>query len=219
MPRQLASKLLKTEALLRSAEVAAHIPETSEYSATNLRFMLDRYQMVFIKPVRGGGGSGVIRVLRTAEGYAFNRMERTHRFKDFEKMITKLEAVKLKRPYLIQQGIRLATIGSRPVDYRLKMVKNGDLWELRALVGRVAKPGLVVTNLCKGGMMLQGRDALKRSLGAKAVSPKRKEMRALTALCISILEEQFPGIGELGFDYGIDRDKRIWLLEVNTRPQ
>ena len=47
---------------------------------------------------------------------------------------------------------------------------------------------------------------------------KRNEMRHLTRQCIAILEARFPGIGELGFDYGLDHEGKIWILEVNTRP-
>lgn len=32
------------------------------------------------------------------------------------------------------------------------------------------------------------------------------------------LEERYGRLGELGIDYGIDRDGNIWLLEVNSRP-
>jgi hypothetical protein len=33
------------------------------------------------------------------------------------------------------------------------------------------------------------------------------------------MESQFPGVGQLGFDYGLDYSGKIWILEVNTRPQ
>lgn len=62
-----------------------------------------------------------------------------------------LDRFKVKRKYLIQQGISLARISGRPIDYRVKVVKNGEHWEFRSMVGRVARPGLFVTNLCKGG--------------------------------------------------------------------
>lgn len=219
MARQLASKLLKTEALLQNGQVAAHIPQTVKYSPEELRRMLDRYRFVFIKPVKGGGGHGVIKVGRHAAGYYCTRLSQTYRCARFEELVRVLSSIKLKRSYLIQQGIELATIGGRPIDYRVKTVKNGGQWEFRAIVGRLARPGLVVTNLCKGGTLLPGRAGLKRSLRGISTSAKLKEMRGLTRLCISVLENHFPGLGELGFDYGIDRSGRIWILEVNTRPQ
>ena len=41
----------------------------------------------------------------------------------------------------------------------------------------------------------------------------------LTKLSTQMLENRFPGIGQLGFDYGIDQNGKIWIFEVNTRPQ
>ncbi|MDP4098443.1 YheC/YheD family protein [Paenibacillus sp. P96] len=219
MARQLASKWLKTEALLRNGYIAAHIPQTAKYSPEHLKWMLERYKFVFIKPVKGGGGHGVIKVARYASGYYCTRLSQTYYCAHFEELKKVLSAIKLRRPYLIQQGIELATIQGRPIDYRIKTVKNGEQWEFRSMVGRLARPGLVITNLCKGGTLLPGREGLRRSLKGISVSAKRREMRELTRLCISVLEGQFPGVGELGFDYGLDRRGRIWILEVNTRPQ
>lgn len=44
-------------------------------------------------------------------------------------------------------------------------------------------------------------------------------MRQLTVLSTGVLEARYPGIGQLGFDYGIDKQGKIWIFEVNTRPQ
>jgi len=44
-------------------------------------------------------------------------------------------------------------------------------------------------------------------------------MRELTKRCTALLERRYPGIGALGYDYGIDGNGQIWILEVNTRPQ
>ncbi|MNC81724.1 Endospore coat-associated protein YheD [compost metagenome] len=67
--------------------------------------------------------------------------------------------------------------------------------------------------------MLSGKRALALSLPHIANRYKRQEMRSLTLTCTQIMESQFPGIGQLGFDYGLDHSGRIWILEVNTRPQ
>lgn len=75
--RELASKLLKTAALLSDSRVAGYIPRTREYSAAGLSAMLGRYGNVVIKPVVGGGGYGVIKVFRDHRGMA-SRICRAH---------------------------------------------------------------------------------------------------------------------------------------------
>ncbi|ASA23967.1 YheC/YheD family protein [Paenibacillus donghaensis] len=217
--RQLASKWLKTQALLTDARVAGYIPRTREYSAAGLLGMLGRYGNVVIKPVVGGGGYGVIKVFRDSRGYGFTNMDRTRVCRDFGSMQRALERVKVRRRYLMQQGISLARIEGRPIDYRVKVVKNGEHWEFRSMVGRLARPGLFVTNLCKGGTMLTCGQGLRRSLPRIRTAAKRAEMRRLTRICIELMERHFPGIGELGFDYAVDVNGKIWILEVNTRPQ
>lgn len=217
--RQLASKWLKTQVLLTDARVAGYIPRTREYSAAGLLGMLGRYGNVVIKPVVGGGGYGVIKVFRDSRGYGFTNMDRTRIYRDFGSMQRALERVKVRRRYLMQQGISLARIEGRPIDYRVKVVKNGEHWEFRSMVGRLARPGLFVTNLCKGGTMMTCGQGLRRSLPRIRTAAKRAEMRRLTRVCIELMERHFPGIGELGFDYAVDVNGRIWILEVNTRPQ
>ncbi|KGE20786.1 YheC/YheD family protein [Paenibacillus wynnii] len=217
--RQLASKWLKTEALLSDSRVAGYIPRTRGYSDAALLTMLGQYGNVVIKPVVGGGGYGVIKVFRTRGQYGFTYMDTTRVYRDFTSMKHALNIVRVKRKYLIQQGISLARIAGRPIDYRVKVVKVGEVWEFRSMVGRLARPGLFVTNLCKGGTMLSCREGLRKSLPKVNTSAKKAEMRRLTLVCIHLMERHFPGVGELGFDYAVDYRGKIWILEVNTRPQ
>lgn len=217
--RQLADKWLKTGALLSNPSVASHIPETRIFGAKPLRRMLRQYGMVVIKPIRGGGGYGVIKVSYSRKGYSFTYMSTRRSFTSYGDMFHALNRIRVGRKYMIQQGIQLPRIQGRPIDYRVKVAKQGNVWVYRAMVGRLAKPGLFITNLCKGGTQLSAREGLRRSLRRGAGLHKRREMRRLTNTCIGILERAFPGIGELGFDYGIDVNGRVWIFEVNTRPQ
>lgn len=217
--RQLASKWLKTKALLSDPSIARYIPLTRKLTDTNLRMMLHRFGMVVVKPVVGGGGYGVIRISSGAGGYKLTHHSKTLSFMSFENMMMTFRKIKAPRSYLIQQGIRLATINGRPIDYRVKVVKSGGDWVYRSMVGRLARRGLFITNLCKGGTLLSCREGLRRSLPNQSAKAKRQEMRQITKVCTTIMERHFPGISELGFDYGVNVKGRIWIFEVNTRPQ
>jgi len=217
--RQLANKWVKTAVLLSNAKIAAHIPQTKRYNAANLHSMLSAYGMVVIKPVVGGGGYGVIKVTKEGETYSYTAMSKHRSFRSFDRLFRSLSGVKKKRRYIIQRGIHLAKIDGRPIDYRVKVVKVREYWEIRAMVGRLARRGLFVTNLCKGGAKLSASQGIRRSLSGGKVAAKKSEMRKLTVLSTTILERKFPGIGQLGFDYGIDTSGKIWIFEVNTRPQ
>ncbi|MCM3785923.1 YheC/YheD family protein [Neobacillus mesonae] len=219
MNRSIGSKWLKTQVLKEHAHVANHIPETRMFTKEHLNNMLQKYGMVFVKPVHGGGGAGVIRVKRDGAAYSYTKMSHTSTFSSFNRMYSSLLKAKKNRKYIIQRGIVLARIEGRPIDYRVKFVKEGAGWKITALLGRLARPGLVITNLCKGGTLIKGRQAIKQSLPHINAKKKQQEMRNLTRTCTVILEKRFPGIGQLGFDYGLDQTGKVWILEVNTRPQ
>ncbi|UVI31744.1 YheC/YheD family protein [Paenibacillus spongiae] len=217
--RQLASKWAKTEALLSHPRIAPHIPPTRLFSSQNLRSMMAAHGMVVIKPVKGAGGHGVIKVMEDQGGYSYTYYSQIKRFASFEGLFASLDKMRKGRRYLIQKGIRLATIDGRPIDYRVKYVKENGVWTIRAIVGRLARPGLFVTNLCRGGTQLLGSDGIRRSVSASAVAGKKRQMRELTRISTQVLESRFPGIGQLGFDFGIDKSGKLWIFEVNTRPQ
>ncbi|WP_256759806.1 YheC/YheD family protein [Cohnella sp. WQ 127256] len=217
--RQLASKWLKTNALLTNPYIARHIPSSRLFTPTNLRVMISRFGMVVVKPVCGAGGIGVIKVEKIGRAYKLTHKSNTRTFSSFDGLIRALNATRRKRAYLIQRGIHLARIGGRPIDYRVKYVKGNGMWTYRSMVGRLAKPGLFVTNLCRGGTQMTAAQGIRRSLSSKLVSAKKREMRQLTNAATTLLESRYPGVGHLGYDYGIDRNGHVWILEVNTRPQ
>ncbi len=217
--RQLANKWTKTNALRSNSYIAGHIPPSRLLNAANLRNMTARYGMVVIKPLRGGGGVGVIKIEKLGSSYRLTHKSSKRTFASFNGLMKALNATRLRREYLIQKGIRLATIDGRPIDYRVKYVKENGTWTYRAMVGRLARRGLFVTNLCRGGTQMTAAQGIRRSLSAGLVKKKKREMRHLTKTSTALLESRFPGIGQLGYDYGIDRKGHIWMLEVNTRPQ
>ncbi|MFD2613718.1 YheC/YheD family protein [Paenibacillus gansuensis] len=217
--RQLASKWAKTIVLLSDRRVAGHIPESRLYTTQNLLVMLNKYGSVVMKPIVGAGGHGVIKVNRGANGYNLYHYSRVHAGLSYKGLTRLIGKIRKRRRYMIQRTIHMATISGRPIDYRVKVQKIGHNWHFRALVGRLAKPGLFVTNLCRGGTQLTAAQGIARSLSPKLVRHKKNEMKELTRSCSKILESKFPGISLLGYDYGIDRSGHIWIFEVNTRPQ
>ncbi len=217
--RQLANKWVKTNALRSNSYIARHIPPSRLLNAANLHRMIAVHGMVVIKPVRGGGGIGVMKIEKLGSSYRLTNKSNKRTFSSFERLMKAVNSARLKRTYLIQKGIRLATIGGRPIDYRVKYVKENGIWTYRSMVGRLARRGLFVTNLCRGGTQMTAAQGIRRSLSAKLVGKKKREMRNLTKASTALLESRYPGIGQLGYDYAIDRKGHIWMLEVNTRPQ
>lgn len=216
--QRVANKTLKQNILLSHPEIAPHIPPTVSFSSSNLHQMLEEHRMVYVKPIVGTGGSGVIKVKKTSNGYSYHTGSNIQKFNSFDSMFYSLKRKMKKRAYMIQKGIDLLKLGGCAVDYRVKYVYENGRWRYRAIVGRKAKPGLAVTNLSRGGKLIKGNQAIAGTLGSGAVAGTKAQMRRLTESATSALTQAFPGLTHLGYDYGIDKSGKIWLFEVNTNP-
>jgi glutathione synthase/RimK-type ligase-like ATP-grasp enzyme len=216
--RQIADKWVKTRALIRDERVSKYIPETHIFSPQHLKEMLLRYNMIVLKPVVGTGGHGLMRMAKMGEGYSCHYKDRVQHFPEFEVLASFAKRQVRNRKYIIQQGIHLAKIENRPLDYRVKIVKRDEKWVITAMVGRLARKGFFVTNLCKGGTQFTFDQAIRQSLPGVNSRVKKEELRKLTRLCTRMMEGKFPGINQLGFDYGLDLEGNIWMFEVNTKP-
>lgn len=216
--RLVANKWSKFAVLSRHAGVAKHIPAMRRFSASNLQEMLRLYVFVVAKPIIGTGGSRVVKIQKNGNGYLLHYSETRRSFRTLNELISTLNQIRRNRPFMLQQGIHLATIDGRPVDYRVKLSKAGRIWNIRAVVGRLARPGLFVTNICRGGTLLKGAHALRRTFPASHVKSKIATMCGVARTSTMLLESRYPGIGMLGYDFGIDKKGNVWILEVNTKP-
>lgn len=214
----IASKWLKTQVLLQDERMTPHIPETRKYTQENLRTLLSGSGLVVLKPNVGTGGSGLILIERQNESYVMKHKSEQRRFTSFPALIRALIKRMGRRQYLVQQGIRLAQIDGRPLDYRVKIAKQGKRWVTRSVVGRLARAGLFVTNLRSGGTLLTSSEAIRRSLPKLNVAAKKQEMKKLAYLCKDIFIQHYPQVEQLGFDFGLDKKGNIWIFELNTRP-
>ncbi len=211
------SKLRKTRAIAKSVELRRAIPETKKMVRGTLREMLDRYRMVYVKPVNGLKGIGVYRIERLFGRYRCQTGIHIQRFDSFERMYSKLAKDTKGIPYVVQKGIRLLTYRGRPFDIRVMVQRKPQGgWEATGFAARVAHPGKIVTNGSQGGMIYPVPQVLRRyTSNPKRVIDKLGHMGVAAIRC---MRAAYPGIQELGADIALDRRLRPWILEVNTRP-
>lgn len=217
--QQIASKGLKTKILQQDSLLRNYIPHTAWYQEETLRAMLDQYHYLFIKPDKGGGGVGIIRVKKlTGEQYECKTLYR-RKVVSSRELPTLIKAwTRSDKRYLIQQGIKLATLKGRPFDLRLMLQRQHTDWELTGVAAKIAAPGKIVTNFCKGGQPYAAKDAVRKVYGQWLAKEKTAELKNLAYQVAEVLNKRFSGLRELGIDAGIDNDGKIWIFEVNTRP-
>jgi hypothetical protein len=220
--QRIRSKKAKTDVLLASEELAAYIPETLEFSRAKVKQLLDKYRMIYVKPVNGTFGSGVIRVeLRESpdEPYFFQSGERRYAFATFDEMFEKLLAVKKPKSYLAQQGIHLLKYRNRRFDLRIMVQQNPQgRWESTGMIGRLAHPRKIVTNYHSGGTPMPVDKLLAPPANAEDIRSQQTKLRSLGVKVASALQKKYPRIKEIGIDVAIDDNWDIWILEVNTLP-
>ncbi|MFC0215261.1 YheC/YheD family protein [Paenibacillus chartarius] len=221
--RYVHSKWTKTRALLNDAAVKGYVPATKPLTAASLREMLPLHRMVYVKPNIGAFGNGVIRVEwrpYTEKPYQYQSGLTLHRFDSMEELSRSLLAhTAAKRPYLIQQGIHLLTYRKHRFDIRVMVQKTeSGSWQTTGIIGRVADPRKVVTNVHNGGTLKPVETLMAHYLSGSKLKQFIQELRTLGVGAGRALEKQFRGMKEIGVDVAVDENCRPWILEVNTAP-
>ncbi|NUU63879.1 YheC/YheD family endospore coat-associated protein [Paenibacillus agri] len=215
------------EALKQDTSLQRYLPESHMLTGSAvLKRMCSHYQSVFLKPVRGSLGKGILRISREeGGGYRLQSTTPMGTRKQSYPSLTKLFqaiAPKMKSTrYQIQQGLPLMELGRRPVDFRALVQKNGTgKWGVTSIVARTAGNNHFVSNLARGGTLSTVREAVNKSSLPSGVKDSVQLGLPRAALAIARgIESYIPAhFGELGIDLALDQSGRIWLLEVNSKP-
>jgi glutathione synthase/RimK-type ligase-like ATP-grasp enzyme len=216
------SKWAKTKVLLRSAEMHSYIPLTKRYSRESLHRMLQEYEMVYVKPVSGTHGNGVIRVERTGGqggGYRFHHGTTERYGASFDSLFEALNSYAGRKGYIVQKGIQLLKHQGRRFDLRVMVQKNlSNQWETSGIIGRLAPPRKIITNYHGGGTIISFERLMSSHLSASEMSALQAKLKRLGVKIGKQLQTAYPGLKELGVDVAIDTKFHPWVLEVNTKP-
>lgn len=216
------SKWAKTQALVANSMLQDSIPDTRAFNRANVEQMLEQYQMIYVKPVNGTFGKGVIRVKKTTGAlrpYVFQSGRHIYTFSSFNDMYRKLLGVKKRKAYLSQQGIHLLKHEGRRFDLRLMVQKNPQSdWETTGIIGRLGDPRKIVTNYHSGGTPMPLEQLLSTHMSSEEITWYQKQLEHLGVDIAKTLEKRFPRIKEIGVDVAVDQDRKPWILEVNTLP-
>jgi glutathione synthase/RimK-type ligase-like ATP-grasp enzyme len=213
------------DALQKEAALRIYLPESHLLKNVQvLKLMCSKHGTVFLKPVRGSLGKGIIRIKRQNDnGYTCHFTSpngtRKQSYSSISQLIHSLSGKIKRHRFQIQQGLNLISIDNRPVDFRALVQRNGTgQWGITSIVARIAGNHHFVSNLARGGTLSSVHLAVARSNATNKPNALAKLKRAALEIAKGI-ERQIEGhYAELGVDLALDTYGRVWLLEVNSKP-
>lgn len=213
------SKWNRHRAIAVNRAIRKYIPPTRLlYKKVGLIRFLKRNRVVFIKPVFGSFGNRIMRVARRERDCLIQREHRILRIPTGQVYLKVRRHTKGNR-FMMQKGISLIESGGHPVDFRLLLLKPHQHWQIMGIIGKVATGNRVVTNFNHGGRPIGFTAALRQAgWSERDIAAGRMQLRRLGHAVARQFNRRYPHCRRMGIDIGIDRDKHIWIIEVNTNP-
>lgn len=217
------SKHAVHENLHKIPEIRSHLPAAKILKKSeDLRPMLVSFSCLYIKPVTGSLGHGIIRVTRESGRFVLKtRGGRVSYALSINEVYRKIKAFTGKKVCLAQQGINLITYEGGVVDIRTLMQKNGQgAWTVTKIYARVGRKGNITSNLASGGTPHALNQVFAGYFEKKRIGEIKQQIRELSIKVCEAVEETSGHIfGEMGVDLGVDKSGNIWIIEVNSKPR
>lgn len=216
----LGSKWIKTKFLLRKPALRKYVPDTALYSFSTLLDMLNKHQVVYVKPSRGTSGNGVIKVVKHNNNkFTYHVGTAPRSFTSYQEMFTALEQKKYQGEHIVQKGIDLLKYKGLIFDLRVMVQQNEKKqWEVTAYIGRLAHPKKAVTNFHNGGTPMPLETLLRPFITDDRNEKYIESLKYLGYHIANEFHNSFPKFTEIGIDFGLDSSLKPWIIEVNTRP-
>jgi hypothetical protein len=216
--------------LNESNTTRSYIPETSRLTdSAVLAGLLKRHSLIYLKPVRGKAGVGIMSVRVQPERNLPYRLQiqeekgsRTYRCSTlsrlWERVSKQLKAA--GEPYIAQQGISLASVNSRPFDLRALVQKNSSgQWEVTGIGARVAGDSSITTHVPRGGYIEEPEKLLVSVFGQDKAQKVMSKVRSTALVLARQIERSAKSrMGEMSMDLGVDAAGHIWFFEANSKP-
>ncbi len=211
-----------------SKSTRPYIPATRKLvSRIGLRRMLQQHPFLYLKPISGKAGVGIMSVrVHPDKPHPYRlkmqqkRKSRTYRCSTLSSLWLQIKKQSAGEAYIAQQGIELAAVSDRQFDLRALLQKNQrGQWDITGIGARVAGTTSITTHVPRGGSIEDPEKMLVGSFGteqARKLMVKAKNAALLIARQIERSSGQV--LGEMSMDLGVDRTGGVWFFEANSKP-
>lgn len=208
--------------LNQDPKLSHHLPKTLYYSSFDqVCTALMEHSTLYLKACVGRMGKQVLR-LRQLAPYIFEAS--THReepktviLRGERRLEEEIKRFFRGKPLIIQEGIEVLRKKASPLDFRVEVqhVRGGGIKVLAILI-RQGYPHSPIT-IHHASTRLE--DFMRE--GGKYFREKGKDLGSrierLSKRIYRVVEKHLGQYGEIGMDFAVDRDFRIWFLECNSQ--
>jgi YheC/D like ATP-grasp len=214
--------------LRQSQTTKPYIPATSRMlTLSGLGKMMMRHKFLYLKPVSGKAGKGIMTILLQPEKplpYRLkiqgNKGSTTYNCGSIVKLWSRVKKECSGERYIAQQGIQLAAYNDRSFDLRALIQKNQrGQWDISGIGARLAGSMSITTHVPRGGSIEDPEKLLVGVFGQDEANKLLTKART-TALVIARQIERGSRrkLAEMSMDLGIDQSGQVWFFEANAKP-
>lgn len=202
-----------------------YLPETHLYDAPDkVTLLLDKYESVYLKPLAGHGGKGVMKLTVFSNHFLLQYREKGNNinmaFMDKESLESYLLVTLEEQEFLIQQGLELSHIENKICDFRVSLNRDqhGD-WKISGLLARTGYDNSVVSNYSSGGSVEPFETLVKNhfNFNNQEVLELQESIYSISYKILDSIKNSGHDFGKLAFDIAIDKHLRLWIIEINNR--
>ncbi|AOY77503.1 YheC/YheD family protein [Clostridium formicaceticum] len=203
--------------ILKETKLKDLLIPTYLYNQKLMLAMLKEEGAIIIKPQNSSLGSNIYKFslenkeykMYMRSPYPMKIFKTTETFIDYVKKYLHLDN------YIMQPFIFFKTINGRIFDIRMLVQKNHEgLWDITEDMSRISYKKHFITNITYAirpvGKVLEDI-VVKKDI--------THELRKVSIQVAKTLEKELCVLGEISVDLGIGLDNKLWIIEVNGKPE
>ncbi|WP_040950285.1 YheC/YheD family protein [Gorillibacterium massiliense] len=203
-------------------EVSHYVPITELCEGDeDLILFLSNHPRAYLKAGRGGRGKQVLSVVKLPDkSYQISYMH--------DQIFTQIAAGAMElidlvrkyfngRSFVMQKEIDLIQIGASKVDFRAELQRNGrGQLEVAGICGRLGQENAPIT-IHSNAFPFQTFLRQFQLIPEQEIDSLTSKVHQFLLDIYLTLEKLYGTFGEIGIDFGIDKNGEIWFIEPNSR--
>lgn len=206
--------------------IKEYLPDTVKYTGLKqLKSFIDKNNRIFIKDIKGNNGKNIIMIEKVEENkykYAYMKGKlKTGKINGINSLNDFIKKNYGSKEVVIQKAIDVMKIGDRNLDMRVLVQRDryGEIIITDFLV-RMGVEGSPVTNTKTGSAVFKMEKFFSEYFNCTEDQIKDLNER-ITIFIVKIhhvIEDAFGEFGEIGIDFALDKNNKLWFIEANAKP-